>query len=134
MNYSIIFTKISFSPETSNLSASVLIFMRLCDVFPNSAINRHLLLFGAAERVYLYASGLIFMRSCNVIRGQRYSNSTLLAVITVVPTATTSVCGPPSHHSVPSGPPVTTDTVSGGKSYLLHAWRLSCSTTSSRGL
>ena len=32
------------------------------------SINHHLLLLGAAERVYLYASGLIFMRSCYVIR------------------------------------------------------------------
>ena len=40
--------------------------------------------------------------------GQRNSNSPLVAGSTVVPTSTTSVCGPPLHHSVQPGLTVTT--------------------------
>ena len=40
--------------------------------------------------------------------GQSDTNSPLVAVTTVVFTCTKSVCGPPSHHSVPPGPTVTT--------------------------
>ena len=40
--------------------------------------------------------------------GRGNSNSPLVAVLTVVPTSTTSVCESPSHHSVPPGPTVTT--------------------------
>ena len=35
--------------------------------------------------------------------GRGNSNSPLVAVSSVVPTFATSVCGPPSHHSVPPG-------------------------------
>ena len=41
-------------------------------------------------------------------RGQGNSNSPLVAISTVVSTSTTSVCGPPSHYSVPEVPTVTT--------------------------
>ena len=40
--------------------------------------------------------------------GRGNSDSPLVAISTVVPTSTTSVCGPPSHHSVPPGLTVTT--------------------------
>ena len=40
--------------------------------------------------------------------GRSDTNSPLVAVTIVVPASTTSVCGPPSHHSVPPGPTVTT--------------------------
>ena len=40
--------------------------------------------------------------------GQSDTNSTLVTITTVVSTSTMSVCGPPSHHSVPPGPTVTT--------------------------
>ena len=43
----------------------------------------------------------------------------------LVSTLTTTVCEPPSILSVPLRPTFTTS----GKSYHLHAWRLSCSTT-----
>ena len=36
------------------------------------------------------------------------TNCPLVAVTIVVPTSSMSVCGPPSHHSVPPGPTVTT--------------------------
>ena len=46
-----------------------------------------------------------------------------------VPTSTSSVCGPPSHHpycrDLLSQPGFASD----GKSYHMHEWRLSCSTT-----
>ena len=40
--------------------------------------------------------------------GQSDTNSPLIAVTTVVSTSTTSVCRPPSHHSISPGPTVTT--------------------------
>ena len=40
--------------------------------------------------------------------GRSDTNSPLVAVTTVVSTSTTSLCGPPSHHSVLTGPTVTT--------------------------
>ena len=40
--------------------------------------------------------------------GRSDTNSPLVAVITVVPTSNTSVCRPPSRHSIPLGPTVRT--------------------------
>ena len=57
------------------------------------------------------------------------SSGPLVAVTTVVPTPTLTVCGPPSHHSILPRSTVTTGVHLGCKSYHLHACRLSCSTT-----
>ena len=57
------------------------------------------------------------------------SSGPLVAVTTVVPTPTLTVCGPPSHHSILPRSTVTTGVHLRCKSYHLHAWRLSCSTT-----
>ena len=57
--------------------------------------------------------------------GRVDTHSPLVSVTTVVSTLTTTVCEPPSILSVRLRPTFTT----GGKSYHLHAWRLSCSTT-----
>ena len=40
--------------------------------------------------------------------GEVILTAPLVTISTVVPTSTTSVCGPPSHHSVPPGPTFTT--------------------------
>ena len=41
--------------------------------------------------------------------GRDNLNSPLVAVTTVVPTPTSTVCGPPSHHPIPSRSAVTTE-------------------------
>ena len=55
--------------------------------------------------------------------GRGNSHSPLVAELVVVSTPTSSLCGTPSSLSLPSG-----SSVSVGKSYHLHAWRLSCDT------
>ena len=69
-------------------------------------------------------------------RGYMYSNSPMVAITTVVSTSTLSVCGPPCVWTILASFR-TAETychnrpgyVSDGKSYHLHTWRLSCSTT-----
>ena len=60
---------------------------------------------------------------------QSDTDSPLMAVSIMVSTFTMSVCGPLSLLSVQPGLTITTGYVSDGRSYNLHAWRLSCSTT-----
>ena len=62
--------------------------------------------------------------------GRGSSRSPLVADSIVVSTSTTSLCGTPPSSSLPLRSSVQQDQkyVSDGKSYYLHAWRLSCDT------